>query len=124
MMRMNKNIKTVDEYIRLFPKSVGAKLKTIRAIIKKAAPKAEEKISYGMPGYKLNDVLIYFAGYEHHIGLYPFPSAIKHFQKELVKYKTSKGTVQFSHDRPLPLLLIRKIVKFRVERSLERKKGR
>lgn len=122
MRRMNTKIKTVDEYIRTFPKEVATRLKAIRGIIKKAAPKAEEKISYGMAGYKLNGVLIYFAGYAHHIGLYPFPSAIQAFKKELGKYNTSKGTVQFAHDKPLPIPLIRKIVKLRVKERLERKK--
>ncbi len=97
------------------------RLVAIRAVIRRSAPHAEEKMSYGMPGYKLEGrPLVYFAAFTKHIGLYALPSSVVSFQKELKKYKTSKGTVQFQHDEPLPLSLIQKIVRFRVKENLAR----
>lgn len=110
---MNK-YKTVDAYIKAFPKSVATRLSTIRGIIKKAAPKAEEGISYGMAAYRLNGILVYFAGFKNHIGLYALPSAIRKFKKEIEKYKTAKATIQFQHTERLPVPLIKKIIAFRV----------
>lgn len=112
---------SVDEYIDSFPKDDQKILKQVRATIKKAAPKAEEMISYGMPGYKLNKAaLVYFAGYENHIGFYATPTGHKAFTKELSKYKQGKGSVQFPIDEPMPLTLIAKIVKFRVKENSEK----
>ena len=106
----------VDIYIKQFPKPVQNNLQAIRKTIKKAAPGADEIISYGMPAYKLNgNVLIYFAGYKNHIGLYATPSGHAAFEKELSKYKQGKGSVQFRLDEAFPLSLIRKIVEFRVK---------
>lgn len=119
--RHKKQVKTVDEYIRVFPREVAVKLKIIRKLVKKSAPKVEEVISYHMPAYKLNGMLLYFAAYEHHIGFYPYPSTVKAFQKYTTKYKTAKGSIQFPLDKPLPLSLIRKIVKFRIKEKLEKK---
>ncbi len=119
---MAKRFKTIDEYIKFYPKDVGAKIQTIREIVKKLAPKAEEKISYNMPAFKLNGVLVYFSAHTNHIGLYPYPSAIKAFKKESVGYKTGPGTIQFPLDKKLPITLITKIVKFRVKESLSKKK--
>lgn len=113
---------TIDEYIAAFPKDVQKKLKELRATIKKAAPKAEEKISYAMPTFALNGNLVHFAAYKNHIGFYPAPRAIQEFKKELAKYEGSKGTVQFPIDEPIPLSLITKMVKFRVAQNLEKKK--
>jgi uncharacterized protein YdhG (YjbR/CyaY superfamily) len=112
---------SVDEYIDNFPKDVQKILKQVRATIKKAAPNAEESISYAMPGYKLNKkALVYFAGYENHIGFYATPTGHKAFTKELSKYKQGKGSVQFPIDEPMPLALITKIVKFRVKENSEK----
>ena len=111
---------TVDEYIATFPKEVKLLLQQMRATIKAAAPKAEELISYGMPAYKLNGMLVYFAGYEKHIGFYATPTGHKAFEKELSKYKQGKGSVQFPIDQALPLTLITKIVKFRVKENVEK----
>ena len=86
----------------------------------KAAPNAQEKISYGMPAYALNGVLLYFAGYAHHIGFYPTSSGIRAFKSKLSKFKHSKGAVQFPLDAPLPVTLIRQIVRFRVRENLKR----
>ena len=105
---------TVNEYIATFPNEVQQLLQQLRNTIKKAAPKAEEVISYGMPGYKLQGMLVYFAGYAKHIGFYGTPTAHESFKKELAIYKSGKGSVQFPIDKPLPLKLITQIVKFRV----------
>ena len=107
---------TVDSYIAGFPIQTQQILKEIRATIKKAAPGAEETISYAMPGYKLHGKpLVYFAGYEHHIGFYATPSGHAEFEKELSKYKQGKGSVQFPIDKPMPLALIARMVKFKVK---------
>ena len=110
--------KNVDEYIAAFPKATQQLLKQMRATIKKAAPDAEEVISYGMPGYKLSGVLVYFAGYENHIGFYATTTGNDAFTKQLSAYKTGKGSVQFPLDKPSPLALITKIVKYRVKENL------
>lgn len=91
----------VDEYISAFPAHVQDILKTLREVIKSVAPEAEEKISYGMPGFKLYGApLVYFAGYEKHIGFYAVPSGNKAFQNELLEYKTGKGSIQFPLSQP------------------------
>lgn len=94
----------------------------MRRQIKAAAPKAEESISYGMPAYKLNGVLVYFAGYKNHIGFYATPTGHEAFKKELSAYKEGKGSVQFPLDEPLPLDLVSRIVKFRVKENEAKKK--
>lgn len=116
---------TVDEYIAGFPPEVKGKLQDLREAIMKAAPKAEEVISYNMPAYKFNGILVYFAAHKKHIGFYPGSGAITGiFKDSLSGYKTSKGTVQFPLDNPLPLPLIKKIVKFRIQENLERAKAK
>ncbi|UEG49670.1 DUF1801 domain-containing protein [Ferruginibacter lapsinanis] len=112
----------VDEYISSFPEDVQEKLQQLRAIIKKAAPNAEELISYKMPAYKLHGVLVYFAAYKNHIGLYATPTAHSQFKKELSAYKTGKGSVQFPLDKPMPYSLITKIVKYKVQQNLQQVK--
>lgn len=115
---MNTAITTIDAYIATFPVSTQALLQKMRNTITKAAPKAEETISYGMPTFKLQGNLVHFAGYKNHIGFYPAPSGIEAFADELKKYKTSKGAIQFPVDEKLPLALVTKIVKFRVKENL------
>jgi uncharacterized protein YdhG (YjbR/CyaY superfamily) len=116
---MKKNIATdVDSYIAAYPAKVQKMLKQLRSVIKKTAPDAEESISYMMPAYKLHGPLVYFGGYENHIGFYPTGSGIAPFQKEIAAYKNSKGAVQFPLDQPLPLDLIEKMVKYRVKENL------
>jgi uncharacterized protein YdhG (YjbR/CyaY superfamily) len=110
----------VDAYIKQFPKDVQAALQQLRKTIQAAAPKAEEVISYKMPGYKLNGMLVYFAGYKNHIGFYAAPTGHDKFKKELAVYKSGKGSVQFPLDKPLPLKLITQIVKFRVAQNEEK----
>jgi uncharacterized protein YdhG (YjbR/CyaY superfamily) len=110
---------TVDAYIAAFPPKVRRLLKQLRALIRKTAPLAEEKIAYRMPAYSYRGALVYFAGYANHIGFYP-GGTVAAFKKDLGKYKTSKGTIQLPLDKPLPVTLIRKIVKYRVAQNLAR----
>ncbi len=116
-----KSYKTIDAYIDTFPGDVQERLLQIRQTIKKAAPKAEETIAYGIPTYTLNGNLVHFGGFKNHIGFFPTPSGIAAFKKELEKYKTSKGTIQFPLNKPLPSALITKIVKFRVKQNEAKK---
>lgn len=104
----------VEAYIAQFPSEVQEKLRALRKIIREAAPDAEEKISYRMPTFVLHGDLVYFAGFKHHIGLYPLPSGVEAFLPELVAYRTGKGSIQFPLDKPLPAELIVRIVRFRV----------
>jgi uncharacterized protein YdhG (YjbR/CyaY superfamily) len=112
--------KTIDEYIAIFPDHVQEKLNEMRLTIRKAAPGATEKISYRMPSYTFNGMLVYFAAHTNHIGFYPFTSAIRSFSSELAPYHTSKGGIQFPYKSPLPLDLIRRIVQFRVKENLHK----
>jgi uncharacterized protein YdhG (YjbR/CyaY superfamily) len=114
----------IDEYIAGYPKDVQKLLQQVRATVKKAAPKAEERISYGIPAFTLNGNLVYFAAFKNHIGFYPIPSGMEAFKKELSPYKQGKGSVQFPLDEPMPLALISKIVKFRVKKNLEKAKAK
>jgi uncharacterized protein YdhG (YjbR/CyaY superfamily) len=110
--------KTIDEYIAAQPPDVRKKLIDMRVTIKKAAPNAEEKISYRMPAFALKGMLVYFGAHTNHLGFYPFTSAMKEFGKELSAFRTSKGGVQFPYKDPLPLNLIHKIIEFRVKENL------
>jgi uncharacterized protein YdhG (YjbR/CyaY superfamily) len=115
---------TIDEYIASFPDDVQKKLEQVRNTIRKAAPGAEEKISYGIPAFNLNgQYLVYFAGYKKHIGMYPVPGGVKEFEKDFAPYYTSgKGTIQFPLEKPMPVGLITKIVKFRIKKNKEKAK--
>lgn len=104
---------TVDEYIQLFAPEVQERLQLLRQTIQEAAADATETISYGMPAYKLNGILVYFAGYKNHIGFYPTGSGIKAFEQVLSGFKWSKGAVQFAHKEALPLELVSEMVKYR-----------
>lgn len=110
---MNKKIKTVDDYISVFPPEMQAKLQLIRQTIKEIAPEATESISYGMPAYKTNKKpLVYFGGFARHIGLYATPGGHEKFKKQLAAYKQGKGSVQFPANQPLPINLIAEMIKF------------
>jgi uncharacterized protein YdhG (YjbR/CyaY superfamily) len=110
-----------DEYIAAFPKDVQAILKKMRLTIKKAAPKAGEKISYGIPSFTLNGTyLVYFAGFKNHVSVYPAPRGDEEFKKALAPYKGGKGTVQFSLTEPIPYALITRIVKFLIKKNAAR----
>ena len=105
---------TIDEYIATFPEDVQNILRQMRAVIKAAAPEAEEKISYQMPTFALHGNLVHFAAFKNHIGFYPTPSGIEAFKEQLSPYKGAKGSVQFPLDKPIPYDLVSDIVKFRV----------
>ncbi len=104
----------IDEYIAQYPPEVQARLQTLRQCIHETAPEATEKISYAMPTFYLKGNLVHFACFKHHIGLYPGASGVEAFLPELGGYKTSKGAIQLPMDKPLPLELVRRIVRFRV----------
>lgn len=116
-----KSANTCEEYILQFPSETQEILNQLRELIKTAAPDAIESISYGMPAYKtFKKPLVYFAGYDKHIGLYATPSGHREFEKELSKYKQGKGSVQFPLDQPIPYDLIKRIVEFRVKENQEK----
>jgi len=117
---MPKKPQNVSEYINAAPKEAQRKLRQMRACLRKATRGAEESLKWGMPSYSLKRILFSFAGYRHHIGFYPTPGAVRAFAKDLSKFKTAKGSIQFPLDRPLPLPLIRKIVAFRIRELREK----
>jgi uncharacterized protein YdhG (YjbR/CyaY superfamily) len=119
MMAGSVKYKTVDEYFSHQTAQAQKMMSQLRNTIKKAAPDAEEVISYNIPAYRLQGMLVFFAAYKNHIGFYPTSSGIVNFKKELSKYKTSRGTVQFPVDGPMPLSLVTKIVKFRVKENVD-----
>ena len=119
-MEQPKNgFQSIDEYIATFPEDIQARLDTMRATIKAAAPGAEERISYQMPTFVLNGHLVYFAAWKNHIGFYPASGgAVEAFKDEISPYVTAKGSVRLPNDKPLPLELISKIVQYRVSENL------
>jgi uncharacterized protein YdhG (YjbR/CyaY superfamily) len=119
---MSPQAATIDEYIANFPADIQQTLRELRAFIKAEVPEAAEKISYGMPTFYLNGNLLHFAAFKDHYSLFPTPSGIEQFIDELGPYRTGKGTLSFSLDKPLPWELIRKVVKFRKGESLAKKK--
>jgi uncharacterized protein YdhG (YjbR/CyaY superfamily) len=114
-----RNVKNVDEYIALSPQEVQHKLKELREIIKSAAPKAQEYISYGMPYYYYKGRLVYFGLSKKHIGLYIPTPIIEEHKSELKDYETTKATIRFSLDKRLPVMLIKKLVKARINKNNE-----
>jgi len=120
-MITTKSPGNIDDYIAGFPENIQEVLEQIRATIKKAAPDANETISYAIPTFTLNGNLVHFAAFKNHIGFYPAPAGIEAFEKELSAYKTGKGSVQFPLDQPMPLRLITQIVQYRVLKNLEKK---
>jgi uncharacterized protein YdhG (YjbR/CyaY superfamily) len=114
----------IDKYIASFPEEIQQRLNQVREVIRQSGPDATEIISYMMPTYYLNGNLVHFAAFKNHIGLYPAPSGIEAFKKELSAYKGAKGSVQFPHDQPLPLDLIAEIVRFRVMENSAKKKNK
>lgn len=118
METKSTNYKTIDAYISGFSPDLQATLQTLRKVIQDAAPGASERISYQMPTFYLNGNLVHFAAFKKHIGFYPGPSGVEAFGQELAAYKTSKGAVQFSLNKPLPYELISEIVKFRVAENI------
>ncbi len=118
-----KKPKDVDSYIKGAPPETKSRLKELRKIIKAVAPKAEEKISYGMPYYGYFGRLAYFAYAKNHVGLYVMPPTVEVFKQELKSYKTLKATVQFPLVKPLPVALIKKLIKFGIKRNEEKSKA-
>jgi uncharacterized protein YdhG (YjbR/CyaY superfamily) len=119
-MMPSTKFKNVDDYIRRFPKPTQLLLQELRKAIQETASEAEETISYNMPAYKYHGVLCYFAGYENHVGFYPTGSPISFFENDLTAYKTSKGTVQFPLNKPVPKSLVKKMVKFKIKENQEK----
>lgn len=120
---------TVDQYIAGFSEEIRSLIQQMRSTIRQAAPEAEEVLSYQMPAYKYHGIVVYFAAHKHHIGFYPLTSALSAFSLELSTYVTSKGTVQFPYDKPLPLDLISRMVAFRMienrdKAALKKKKSK
>src|SRR5436190_17639678 len=108
---------TIEEYIYAAPETVQEKLLQLHECIRAGAPGATESLKWRMPAYSYQKILVTFAVFKNHIGFYPMPSAIEAFAKDLTKYKTAQGSIQFPLEQPLPLPLIRKIVLFRVKES-------
>lgn len=113
---------TIAEYIAAAPTEAQKKLREMYKCICAAAPGAEEGLKWSMPSFSYKRILVCFAGYKHHVGFYPTPSAIKAFKKEIAEYKNARGSVQFPLDKPLPVDLIRRMTQFRVRESREQDK--
>lgn len=110
--------KTIAEYIATFPNETQKKLREMHSAIRSSAPGAEESLKWGMPAFSYKRILVTFAGFKHHIGFYPTPSAIKAFAKDIAKFKSAAGSIQFPLEKPLPIPLIKKITAFRVKESI------
>ena len=122
-MRTRKDVATMDEYIKTFPKDVQSILQDVRQTIRKAAPEAVETISYRIPTFKLDGkYLVYFAGFKTHVGVYPAPKGDAAFQKKIAPYRSGKATVRLALDQPIPHGLLEKIVKFRIKERQAKKK--
>ena len=117
-----KTFHTVDEYVSASPKPARDVLETLRKTIRQAAPQAEEVISYNIPAFKWNGMLVWYAAFTAHIGFYPKPSAIAAFKDDLAAYKTSKGAIQFPIEKGIPAGLVKKIVKFRLRENQKAKR--
>lgn len=119
---MDLSIKSIDEYLSHQPAKVRPVLQKIRQTVKTIAPDAQEVISYGMPAFKYRGrILLYFAGFKKHCSLFPGSKAvIQKFSRELKGYKTSAGTISFTAERPLPSLLLKKIIRIRVQENLDK----
>jgi uncharacterized protein YdhG (YjbR/CyaY superfamily) len=122
MTSKNTRPKNITEYIKAAPKGAQKKLREMLACIRGSAPGATESLKWGMPAFSYKRILVTFAGFQHHIGFYPTPSAVKAFAKDLSKFTTADASIQFPLEKPLPLALIRKITAFRVRESIEEDK--
>jgi len=113
--------KTIDEYIATFPKNVQSALQELRQVIRETAPEAKEAISYQMPAFRLNGILVYFAAFKDHVSFFPTSSAVEAFKEKLSSYEISKGTIRFPINEPIPFDLIKEMVRFRVKENLSKK---
>jgi uncharacterized protein YdhG (YjbR/CyaY superfamily) len=116
-----KKFQTVEEYLAELPEPVRDKIARLRQAIREAAPQAEETISYNMPSFRWNGMLVWYAAFKKHIGLYPRTSAMEAFKDKLAVYKTSKGAIQFPIEQPIPVGLVKEIVKFRIKENSRQK---
>ena len=114
--------KTIDEYIQAAPKEAQKKLREMHACIRAAAPGAKEGLKWGMPAFSYRRILVTFAAFKNHIGFYPTSSAVTAFAKDLSKFSTARGSIQFPLVKPLPLSLVRKITAFRVKENVKQDK--
>ena len=122
-MQTEKRFSSVDAYIASFPPDIQMLLDDVRSTVRKAAPGATERISYGVPAYHYKgEPVVYFGGFKKHIGIFATPEAQQEFQQELSDYKQGKGSVKFPFAKPLPLSLITRIVKFKMQRLKEEAK--
>ena len=117
-------IKAIDEYIERFEPKIQKTLNEIRNFIKNEVPEATEKISYGMPTFYLNGNLIHFAAFKDHYSIFPSPSGINTFEKKLAPYRTGKGTLKFSIDKPIPWDIIQQVIQFRAKENLNKIKNK
>lgn len=115
---------TIDEYISAFPPDVQSILEKIRLTVREAAPQAEERISYRMPAFAMKGILIYFAAFKNHIGVYPPVRGDEKLNKKLSRYRGEKGNLKFPLDEPIPYELISQIVKFKVKEQLARARSK
>ena len=120
-MKINKlGFSSIDEYLAAQPPGIREKLKKLRQTITKAAPEAEEVISYQMPAYKFHGMLVYFAVFKNHISFFPTSSGVQFFKDKLTAFEISKGTIKFPLDKPIPLRLVAEIVKFRLQENTDK----
>jgi uncharacterized protein YdhG (YjbR/CyaY superfamily) len=117
---MPQKLKTVNEYIHAAPKKAQPKLREIRAILKKVAPKAKEALKWGSPVFEEKRILFAYSAFKMHLNFFPTRLSLAPFKKELTRYKTGKDTIQFPYDKPLPKALIRKIATFRAKEVREK----
>ena len=117
-----RSVSNVDEYIAFQEAFKRPKLEQLRRTIRKSASDAEEVINHSTPAYKLHGMLVYFAAYKNHFGLYPMRSGVASFSEQLDEYQLLEGTIQFNWEKPLPLKLVTDIVKFRVKENFDKKK--
>ena len=115
--------KTIDEYISAFSPEVRAILQEVRQVVRSAAPDAQEAISYNIPAFKLNGVLVYFAAFKKHIGFYPPIRGDSRLEKAVSQYAGEKGNLRFPLDQPIPYALIERITKLRVKQNLAKAKA-
>jgi uncharacterized protein YdhG (YjbR/CyaY superfamily) len=121
---MNNKPETIDQYIAQFPMPIQDLMQELRSVIASVAPESIEKISWNMPTFYFHGNLVHFAAFKKHIGFFPTSSGIKAFEHELGDFNFSKGTIQFPYEKPLPLELVKKIVRFRMEENLQRIKSK
>lgn len=117
-------MKTFAEYLRRCPPAARKHVRAMRAAIRAAAPAASETISYAMPAFEQDGILVWYAGFADHASLFPKTGAIRAFAKQLARYAPSKGTIRFPLDKPIPAALVARIVKFRIAENARRKRPR